>query len=34
METNDLDETLKKLSDMRIAKPSDWDNDWLEKGLS
>lgn len=34
METNDLDETLRKLSDMRIAKPSDWDNDWLEKGLS
>ena len=34
METTDLDETLKKLSDMRIAKLSDWDNDWLEKGLS
>ena len=34
METNNLDETLRKLSDMRIVKPSDWDNDWLEKGLS
>ena len=34
METNDLDETLRNLSDMRIVKPSDWDNDWLEKGLS
>ena len=34
MKTNDLDETLRNLSDMRIAKPSDWANDWLEKGLS
>lgn len=34
METNDLDETLKKLGNMRIAKSSDWANDWLEKGLS
>ena len=34
METNDLDETLKKLSNMHIVKPSDWANDWLEKGLS
>lgn len=34
METNDLDKTLKKLDDMRIVKPSDWDNDWLEKVLS
>ena len=34
METNDLDETLKKFGNMRIVKPSDWANDWLEKGLS
>ena len=34
MEMNDLDKTLKRLSDIRIVKPSDWDNDWLEKGLS
>ena len=34
METNNLDETLKKFGNMRIAKPSDWANDWLEKGLS
>lgn len=31
MEMNDLDKTLKRLSDIRMVKPSDWDNDWQEE---
>lgn len=31
MEMNDLNKTLKRLSDIRMVKPSDWDNNWQEK---